>query len=156
MSIVPILASNKGSSQRENPDNFIEPILVMGQSNVDHRAPQASLPVGVPIVSDGRVLIYQNGDWRNFDCSGTMESSLQEVTSFSWDVVYLHQLADYLGKSVYVTKLSMGGTAFKSIVSTTPKTGDWNINSNEKYDLYPIFLQYIVSVPFVSSANSSS
>ena len=143
MSIIPFLSNSGGSNQLVNPDAFIEPVLIMGQSNIDHRNAQADLPIDVPIVSD-RVRIFDGNGWRFFNCSGAMECSLQVITGFACDAVYLNRLASYLGRDVYTTKLSVGGTGFVPVFpSESAQYGDWNINSTEYYDLWHRFIKRI-------------
>jgi hypothetical protein len=135
------------SKERYIPKNYVDYIIIGGQSNIDNRININNLPDGYEGVYDS-VKFYNNGSLSTFTPGSNAKNGT--VGYYSWDALLLKMLTDSFDIEVKFTKHSFsntsigftGATAWHSLIQHP--YGSWNINVEGSH--YDKIKEYILNI----------
>ena len=120
----------------------VKVLIIMGQSNIDGRNLLVDLPADITNPSS-LVKLYNSG-WQDWNSTKPPGTGRGDSSAYSSDIIATQRLATSLGETIYVVKVSQGGTHFyKDTNDINQIDADWNIASTGFYDLYPKLINSI-------------
>lgn len=118
--------------------------FIFGQSNIDERIIDTGLPSDI-INPSPRVKVFHNGEVKPWDYRYAPTAGTDSNNKYSADTLVLNRLTVDIEKDIYVVKNSRGNTGLFPLPPDDSQ-GDWNINSFDANDLFPVFKQRIIDM----------